>query len=70
MYPCQKCGTCCRAIGCDKLEGTLCTIYDSRPDICRVDVIYDSFRTQMNRRLFYAMTQEACEFLRARQARS
>lgn len=51
-FPCTKCGACCRLIGnlpemkdfnrgdgvCKNLtKDNLCKIYDSRPDICRMD---------------------------------
>lgn len=48
-FPCTKCGACCRAAGLSGLmpsredgaclylgEDNLCTIYDKRPEICRI----------------------------------
>lgn len=53
-FPCTKCGLCCQHIDfvpelaeydigngiCRYLKDTLCSIYDIRPDICRVEVMY------------------------------
>lgn len=35
-WTCSKCGACCRAIKCPFLKDNLCTIYETRPPICRV----------------------------------
>ena len=59
MFPCEKCGCCCRNIGkaefaenmalpdgsCKFLDKTsnLCGIYESRPIFCRVDEFYEKF---------------------------
>lgn len=47
VWVCQKCGSCCRFVfdtflddgtgKCIHLKDNLCLIYDSRPQICRVD---------------------------------
>ena len=58
MFPCEKCGCCCRQVGktflgksmalpddsCKYLdkEKNLCTIYAERPIICRVDEWYET----------------------------
>lgn len=53
-FPCTKCGLCCQHIDlvpelaeydmgngtCKYLKHNLCSIYDRRPDTCRVDVMY------------------------------
>jgi len=36
MWECSKCGNCCRIILCKYLKDNLCTIYETRPEICRV----------------------------------
>jgi Fe-S-cluster containining protein len=47
-FPCDGCGACCRSVGhltmipstngvCDHLFSNQCSIYDTRPEICRVD---------------------------------
>ena len=59
MYPCKKCGECCRNISvaffaqdmvlesgmCKYLDGktNLCTIYEKRPIFCNVDAFYERF---------------------------
>jgi len=56
-FPCTQCGACCRHIDMSPLtvyldrgdgicrhhdtDTRLCTIYDTRPDICRVDTYYE-----------------------------
>ena len=57
MFPCERCGQCCRRVGtvffarhlaksngvCKYLDEAtnLCTIYDERPIFCRVDELYE-----------------------------
>ena len=59
MFPCERCGCCCRKVGevffaksmtlpdgsCKYLDknSNLCTIYNERPIYCRVDEYYDKF---------------------------
>lgn len=57
MFPCDKCGACCRNLHlssiynglhdgngvCRYLKGNLCSIYETRPLICRVDECYNLF---------------------------
>lgn len=58
MFDCKKCGQCCRNIGktgllkefenekgeCIHLtENNLCDIYESRPDICNVEKMFELF---------------------------
>ena len=59
MFPCQKCGVCCRHIGsvsfakkmalpngvCKFLDErtNLCSRYETRPIFCNVDRFYDKF---------------------------
>lgn len=61
-FPCEKCGACCRAVNCDKLNGNLCSIYDTRPEICQVDAVADA--RGIGRRTHYAMSKQACHILR------
>lgn len=57
-FKCEMCGECCRRIGLSGLlkefenekgecihltEDNLCEIYDARPDICRVDRMYELY---------------------------
>ena len=57
MFPCERCGCCCRRVGevffarhiarddgvCKYLDeaANLCTIYEARPIFCRVDEFYE-----------------------------
>lgn len=57
MFPCERCGKCCRRVGevffakylargdnvCKYLDEAtnLCTIYETRPIFCRVDEFYE-----------------------------
>ena len=59
MYPCKKCGECCKHIdvtpfakelalanGVCKfldLETNLCTQYRTRPNVCNIDKFYETF---------------------------
>lgn len=80
-FPCEKCGACCRHLDrsplykpldagdgvCRYLRGNLCSIYDSRPLLCRVDDCYDAFFSgQMTREEFYALNQKVCRELKKR----
>lgn len=57
MFLCDMCGECCRNLNkspiyddlhdgdgvCRYLKGNLCTIYENRPLLCRVDESYSVF---------------------------
>ena len=57
MFPCDKCGECCRNLNlskvyseldrgdgvCRYLDGNLCSIYQNRPVLCRIDESYEIF---------------------------
>lgn len=57
MFTCDKCGECCRHVNlsaiyryldrgdgiCKYLRGNLCSIYDTRPLLCRVNESYETF---------------------------
>ncbi len=81
MFECDNCGECCKNIGhieelkefnrgdgvCKYLdfETNLCKIYDSRPDICRVDVMYEKvYKNHCSKDEFYRLNYEACEILK------
>ena len=70
-YPCTKCGLCCKRVvgalpakddgSCIYLgEDDLCTIYDNRPIVCRVDLMID---LQPNREERYRQNVEICNKL-------
>lgn len=76
MFRCDQCGECCRHLAlsplyreldrgdgiCKFLKGNLCSIYESRPLICRVDESYDAFfRGKMSRAEYDRLNYEACE---------
>lgn len=77
---CNHCGECCRHIDkvpelkkydlgngiCKFLKGSLCSIYDQRPDICNVDKMYDKlFSKCMSREEYYLLNHQGCADLKA-----
>ena len=78
MFPCDRCGLCCRHIKRDKMpnengvckyldENTnLCKIYENRPVICRVDDYYERYcKDTMTREEFYAVNLENCKMIKS-----
>ena len=63
MFDCSKCGACCKVLGCAcyDSETKLCLIYDTRPSICRVDVMAE--KVGIEKKLYYKITHEACKQL-------
>lgn len=81
MFHCDGCGLCCRAVGLteayrhlDRGDGICtyldtrtnkCSIYDHRPEICRVDGLYESlFKEHMTLDDYYELNYNACETLK------
>lgn len=79
MFPCDKCGACCRNLHlsplyaeldrgdgvCKYLSGNLCSIYESRPLLCRIDESYEKFfKEVMSIEEYYQLNQEACQLLK------
>lgn len=79
MFNCDKCGECCRNLNksnlysqldrgdgiCVYLNGNLCSIYENRPLICRVDESYNVyFKTIMSLKEYYKLNYKACEILK------
>lgn len=75
MFTCDKCGACCRNIDvspiyagldsgngiCKYLVGNLCSIYEKRPLLCRVDESYDIyFKNTMTRIEYERLNYESC----------
>lgn len=75
MFQCDKCGECCRNLClsplyagldrgdgiCKYLSGNLCSIYNSRPLLCRVDESYNVFfKGVMSIEDYYRMNYQAC----------
>jgi uncharacterized protein len=97
MFPCTKCGICCKSIGrlvtearneksnddkllqevrvfpfeinnnvCSKYEeGIGCTVYDTRPDICNIDTMYERYYkpTGMTKPEYYSFNAAGCNLL-------
>ena len=79
MFECDKCGCCCRNVDkneiyasldrgdgtCKYLVGNLCSIYETRPIMCRVDEAYDRFfKNTWSREVYYQINKDACEKLK------
>lgn len=75
MFHCDKCGACCRNLSysplykeldrgdgiCKYLNGNLCSIYDKRPLVCRVDDSYNVlFKDKLSLEEYYQLNYEAC----------
>ncbi|WP_318245179.1 YkgJ family cysteine cluster protein [Solibacillus faecavium] len=76
-FPCTECGACCSSINnieflteynrdgvCVNLVNNRCTIYESRPLLCRVDAAFDEiFSKNMTREAYYLANALACNEL-------
>jgi hypothetical protein len=77
-FPCSKCGECCRHINkvpqlaefdtgngvCVHLKDNKCDIYDYRPEICNVDLMYEKyFSERFGIEEFYEMNEDVCREL-------
>ena len=81
VFPCTRCGACCRSLGksplftqLDRGDGVcrhlntstnLCRIYEKRPKICRVANMFDAFTEQVTWADYVALNLQACHELRA-----
>lgn len=80
MFPCTSCGLCCQNISqieelkefdlgngiCKYLDliNNSCKIYESRPDICRVDKMYNiKYNNLFTKNEFYIENAKACNLL-------
>ena len=78
VFPCSRCGECCRHIDrvpqlkmydngegcCVFLNGNECTIYETRPEVCRVDTMYEKYYAhQYSREEFWALNEQVCHIL-------
>lgn len=83
-FHCSQCGECCRHINlvpqlaefdqgngvCINLRGNKCAIYENRPEICNVDLMYEKyFASTFSREEFYALNEVACRELSAKNAK-
>ena len=79
MFKCDKCGQCCRNLHkppiyeelhngdgiCRFLNGNICSIYETRPLVCRVDESYDVFfKEQMSYEEYIRRNYECCAILK------
>lgn len=79
MFFCSQCGNCCRNLDksplysklhngdgiCKYLVGNLCSIYESRPVLCRVDESYELFfKRIMTIDEYYKQNYDCCELLK------
>lgn len=76
-YPCSRCGECCRNLDksnlydelnrgdgtCKFLLDDLCSIYEDRPIICRIDDSYKFFKSLMTVDEYYQKNMEVCKKL-------
>ena len=53
-----------RIWGGDDLTDNLCSIYESRPDICNVEKMYDFFKAQMSEEEYCQLMTESCKALK------
>ena len=60
-FTCTACGACCRAIDCTFLDGNRCTIYATRPDVCRVGYSFDP--QVMTAEQYLDLTRDVCKQL-------
>lgn len=80
-FNCSRCGECCGHIDkvpqlaqfdigngtCIHLHDNLCSIYLSRPEVCRVDTMYEKYYSnQYTRDEFYRLNEDACTQLKAK----
>lgn len=79
-FECDKCGACCRCAAAiskfpdlDRGDGVCrylnndntCSIYEERPEICRVDDMYERFFAETyTREEYYNITHECCKLLK------
>jgi Fe-S-cluster containining protein len=85
VFPCNQCGACCKSIRLstqtawlDRGDGVCrnfndaentCTIYDNRPEICNVHLMYERhYQHQFTWDEFVQVNQKACDALVNRQA--
>ena len=80
MFPCSSCGLCCQNISkvkelnhfdlgngvCKYLntKNNSCQIYETRPDICRVDKMFDiQYSQHFKKEDFYILNAKVCNDL-------
>ena len=77
-FECDKCGICCKLLKgipqlaafdrgdgvCIHLKDNLCSIYESRPDICNVEKMYVFFKEQMSEEEYLQLMSNSCKVLK------
>lgn len=81
MFQCNCCGEWCRNLDksylykeldrgdgvCKYLSGNICSIYDDRPLLCRVDDSYNIyFKEQYTKEQYYNLNYEVCKKLQSK----
>ena len=84
-FYCISCGACCKNIkGIEELKSFdrgngickylnthnhLCTIYQNRPDICRIDVMFEKvYFKHYTKEAFYSLNKASCKILQEKEA--
>ena len=80
MFKCDKCGICCKSLAgnpiykdldrgdgtCMYLKDNLCSIYEQRPILCRVDDAYNKyFKQRMSLEEYYNENYKICKLSHA-----
>lgn len=80
MFKCSQCGECCRHLDkselykdldrgdgiCRYLNGSLCSIYESRPLLCRIDESYYAYFSEIyTKDEYYRLNEQACKILQS-----
>ena len=63
-FKCEQCGACCRYHKCKYLVNNLCSIYETRPDRCRVEKMNTN---NMPEEIYFKMVKSACNLLRIKE---
>lgn len=81
MFKCRQCGQCCRNLDkselyaemdkgdgtCKYLVGNLCSIYENRPLLCRIDESYSVyFKDIYSLDEYYRLNQDGCAKMQSR----
>jgi Fe-S-cluster containining protein len=81
VFKCDCCGECCRNLDksdlykelnrgdgvCKFLMENLCSIYDNRPLLCRIDDSYDIyFKDRYTKEEYYKLNYEVCKKLQVK----
>lgn len=81
MFKCDCCGECCHNLDksdlykelnrgdgvCKFLMENLCSIYDNRPLLCRIDDSYDIyFKDRYTKEEYYKLNYEVCKKLQVK----